>query len=134
MPYTATGIVREEARKIGKAHHAHDEFEKITPGYDVYLILEKCFHGGYTHANRYYVNETITDPVRCYDFKSSYPYVMLTEKYPMRRFKPYKKICTIDDLLKNTHKYAFITKLIMIKPRLKNEFEPMPVLQLHSIT
>ena len=134
MPYTATGIVREEARKIGKTYHAHDEFVKITPAYDVYLILEKCFHGGYTHANRYYVNETITDPVRCYDFKSSYPYVMLTEKYPMRRFKPYKKICTIDDLLKNTHKYAFITKLIMIKPRLKNEFEPMPVLQYSKLT
>ena len=129
MPYTATGIVREEARKIGKAFHAHDEFEKITPDFNVYLILEQCFHGGFTHANRYMINELITDQVRCYDFKSSYPYVMLTEKYPMRRFKPYKKLCTIEDLLKQSEKYGFITKLIMVKPRLKNEFEPMPVLQ-----
>ena len=129
MPYTATGIVREEARKIGKAYHAHDEFEKITPDFNVYLILEQCFHGGFTHANRYMINELITDQVRCYDFKSSYPYVMLTEKYPMRRFKPYKKLCTIEDLLKQSEKYGFITKLIMVKPRLKNEFEPMPVLQ-----
>ena len=129
MPYTATGIVREEARKIGKAYHAHDEFEKITPDFNVYLILEQCFHGGFTHANRYMINELITDPVRCYDFKSSYPYVMLTERYPMRRFKPYKKLCNIEDLLKQSDKYGFITKLIMVKPRLKNEFEPMPVLQ-----
>ena len=129
MPYTATGIVREEARKIGKAYHAHDEFEKITPDFNVYLLLEQCFHGGFTHANRYMINELITDQVRCYDFKSSYPYVMLTEKYPMRRFKPYKKLCTIEDLLKQSEKYGFITKLIMVKPRLKNEFEPMPVLQ-----
>ena len=129
MPYTATGIVREEARKIGKAYHAHDEFQKITPDFNVYLMLEQCFHGGFTHANRYMINELITDQVRCYDFKSSYPYVMLTERYPMRRFKPYKKLCTIEDLLKQSDKYGFITKLIMIKPRLKDEFNPMPVLQ-----
>lgn len=129
MPYTATGIVREEARKIGKVYHAHDEFQKITPDFNVYLMLEQCFHGGFTHANRYMINELITDPVRCYDFKSSYPYVMLTEKYPMRRFKPYKKLCTIEDLLKQSYKYGFITKLIMVKPRLKDELNPMPVLQ-----
>ena len=129
MPYTATGIVREEARKIGKQNHAHDEFYKITPDFNIYQILERCFHGGFTHANRYYVNEMVTDPVRCYDFTSSYPYVMLTEKYPMRRFKPYKHLCSIDDILKQSDKYGFLTKLIMIKPRLKDEFNPMPVLQ-----
>ena len=129
MPYTATGIVREEARKIGKEHRAHDEFVKITPDFKVYQILECCFHGGYTHANRYHINEKITDKVICYDFKSSYPYVMLTEKYPMRRFIQYKNVCKIEEILKNSDKYAFLTKLIMIKPRLKNPFEPMPVLQ-----
>lgn len=129
MPYTATGIVREEARKIGKQYHAHDEFYKITPDFDVYKILEQCFHGGFTHANRYIIGETITDPVRCYDFTSSYPFVMLTEKYPMRRFKLYKRVCSIDDILKQSDKYGFLTKLIMIKPRLKDEHNPMPVLQ-----
>lgn len=129
MPYTATGIVREEARKIGKQFHAHDEFYKITPDFNVYQILEQCFHGGFTHANRYIIGETITDPVRCYDFTSSYPYVMLSERYPMRRFKPYKRVCTIDDILKQSDKYGFLTKLIMIKPRLKDEHNPMPVLQ-----
>lgn len=129
MPYTATGIVREEARNIGKTHRAYDDFVKITPDFKVYQILEQCFHGGYTHANRYYINEKITGPVVCYDFTSSYPYVMLTEKYPMRRFIQYKKVCSIPELIRNSEKYAFITKLIMIKPRLKNSFEPMPVLQ-----
>lgn len=129
MPYTATGIVREEARKIGKQYHAHDEFYKITPDFDVYKILEQCFHGGFTHANRYIIGETITDPVRCYDYTSSYPFVMLSERYPMRRFKPYKRLCTIEDILKQADKYGFITKLIMVKPRLKDEHNPMPVLQ-----
>lgn len=129
MPWTATGIVREEARKIGKEHRAYDEFVKITPDFNIYKILEWCFHGGYTHANRYFINETITEPVICFDFTSSYPYVMLTEKYPMRRFLRYKSVCKPEELLRNSEKYAFITKLIMIKPRLKDPFEPMPILQ-----
>lgn len=133
MPYTATGIVREEARKIGKQFHAHDEFEKISPDFNVYKILEQCFHGGFTHANRYIINE-IQHDARCYDFTSSYPYVMLTERYPMRRFKKYRNVVQIDDLLKQSDKYAFICKLIMIKPRLKDELDPMPVLQYSKLT
>lgn len=133
MPYTATGIVREEARKIGKQFRAHEEFEKITPDFDVYLLMEQCFHGGFTHANRYVIGE-VKNGVKCYDFASSYPFVMLTEKYPMHRFKPYKRMCRPEDLIKNIDKYAFITKLIMIKPRLKDEHDPMPVLQYSKLT
>lgn len=133
MPYTATGIVREEARKIGKQFRAHEEFEKITPDFNVYLLMEQCFHGGFTHANRYIIGE-VKNGVKCYDFASSYPFVMLTEKYPMHRFKPYKRMCRPEDLIKNIDKYAFITKLIMIKPRLKDEHDPMPVLQYSKLT
>lgn len=133
MPYTATGIVREEARKIGKQFRAHEEFEKITPDFNVYLLMEQCFHGGFTHANRYIIGE-VKNEVKCYDFASSYPFVMLTEKYPMHRFKPYKRMCRPEDLIKNIDKYAFITKLIMIKPRLKDEHDPMPVLQYSKLT
>lgn len=134
MPYTATGIVREEARKIGKQYKAHDLFENISADFDTYLMLESCFHGGYTHANRYMIKQTITDTVVCYDFKSSYPFCMLTEKYPMRRFIKYKPIVSVEELISNSDRYAFITKLLMINPRLKNEFEPMPILQYSKCT
>lgn len=129
MPYTATGIVRDECRKIGKEHQAHEHFSKISDNFNVYKLLEQCFHGGYTHANRYMINETITDPVICRDFTSSYPYVMLTEKYPVTKFHQYKSMTSIDELIKNSDKYAFITKLVLIKPRLKNDLTIMPVLQ-----
>ena len=129
MPYTATGIVRDEARKIGKDHQAHDQFSKVSSNFTVYKLLEKCFHGGYTHANRYMISETITDPVICRDFTSSYPYVMLTERYPVTKFHQYKSMVSIDELIKNSDKYAFITKLVLVKPRLKNDLTIMPVLQ-----
>ena len=129
IPYTATGIVRDEARKIGKQNHAHELFKKISGSFEVYDMLTKCFHGGYTHANRYHINDKITDQVICRDFTSSYPYVMLTEKYPMTRFYMYKPKVSIDELIRNSEKYAFMTKLIMVNPHIKDNSVVMPVLQ-----
>ena len=36
---------------------------------------------------------------------------------------------SIDELIKNSDKYAFITKLVLVKPRLKDDLTIMPVLQ-----
>lgn len=126
MPYTATGIVREAAYKISKENHGFENFQKLTPDFDIYMILEQVFHGGYCHANRHIIDEILSNII-VFDFKSSYPFVMLTEKYPMTRFKPFK-YSSIDDLLQLSVKYAFITKLILVKPRLKKDVV-MPVLQ-----
>ena len=72
IPYTATGIVREGFLKEGKKHQAHELFKKISPDYEVYQILEKVFHGGFTHANRYMTDITIEGEIQAFDFSSSY--------------------------------------------------------------
>lgn len=59
MPYTATGIPREESRKIGKKNNAKDRFSRMAPSYEIQCILEKVFHGGFTHANRYFLGDII---------------------------------------------------------------------------
>lgn len=60
IPWTATGIPREECRKRGKQDNARDLFLKIAPqDIDLYTELEMAYHGGYTHANRYYVDEVM---------------------------------------------------------------------------
>lgn len=133
MPYTATGIVREEARKKGHDHYAHSFFEKTAPSFEVYKLLEMCFHGGYTHANRYTIGTVQRDLVECYDFKSSYPFVMLTEKYPLRGFRAYKK-CDMGEIISLSDKYGFITRLILVNPRLKSNDVVMPVLQVSKAT
>lgn len=129
MPYTATGIPREESRKIGEDNRAHDRFTRFAPTYDQYNKLLNIFHGGYTHGNRHLIDEVLHD-VECYDFASSYPYVMLSEKYPSEKFSPLSDK-PINFILKHSEKYAFMFKLILIKPRLKDYFIPMPSLQ-HS--
>lgn len=127
IPYTATGIPREQVYKLGKEHHAHDFFVKISPDYDFYCIQEQTFHGGYAHANRHLI-DLILEFVRCFDFTSSYPFCILTRKFPMSAFEPWHD-CHMDEILKNSENYAFIFKLILYKFKLKDPFESMPVLQ-----
>ena len=98
IPYTATGIVREGFLKEGRAHQAHLSFNQISPDFEVYHILEKVFHGGFTHANRYMLDTTIEGDIDAYDFASSYPYVMLAEKYPMEKFRSWND-CSIQDII-----------------------------------
>ena len=129
MPYTATGIPREEVRKIGKKHGARRSFLSMALDYDEYIKSTKVYHGGYTHANRYKIDEQITKvQTTCYDFSSSYPAVMLTEKYPMEHFMQYED-CSMIDIIKMSDNCAFMFKLIMVKPVLKDTHEPMPALQ-----
>lgn len=60
MPWTATGIPREECRKRGREVHARDIFEKQAPEtLELYQLMERVYHGGYTHANRYIVGRLI---------------------------------------------------------------------------
>lgn len=132
MPYTATGIVRETTYKIGNKNRAHEVFERISPPYQIYKLLELCFHGGYTHANRYLINEVIKGFIECYDFTSSYPYCMLAFKYPMGQFTKFRD-ASIDELVKLSDKYAFITKLILIDVEVKDNTVVMPVLQASKV-
>lgn len=127
MPYTATGIPREEVQKRGKEAHARDFFVRTVMDLPEYQTAELVYHGGYVHANRHEVG--FTNRAQCFDFASSYPYVLLSEKYPMERWtdldnKP------MSFILDNADEYAFMFKLIARDIRLKDPSWPMPVLQM----
>ena len=137
LPLTATGIVRNEAREEGRRYHAHDWAVKILPEtYDEIIIQEICYHGGYTHGNKYAMNvlfpsiyKTCHDFVKCKDFSSSYPFTQLVEKFPAERFwKPKRKIFTPDYILGSMEEFAFIFKIKMTNLELRNKRDPMPVI------
>ena len=132
MPYTATGIPREDVRKLGRPFRANQFFRRHVATFEQYLQLEHVYHGGYTHANR---NEVgfVQEKATCYDFASSYPAVLLTEKYPMGSFSPLKDK-KMDFILEQADQYAFMFKLCVIKPRLKSDLIPMPALQFSKCT
>lgn len=88
IPNTLTGRVRKELQaRVLKDYNYRSKVQKsINTDPHIYNLLIDCFAGGYTHANWLYVNEVIKN-VTSWDFTSSYPYVMLVEKYPSTVFK-----------------------------------------------
>lgn len=107
IPLTSTGYVRRECRKnMNKNLNNRKIFEKLALNQEVHDLLRDCLRGGNTASNRYHTN-VILDNVSSYDMTSAYPYVMLSEKYPMSKFIYYdlesfkeldyynKRYCTI---------------------------------------
>lgn len=144
MPYTATGIPREELRNRGKEFHAHDRYMKQAASFMQQGKLEQTYHGGYTHGNRHLLNRTINEElfsayeckrhmVEAYDLASSYPFALLSEKMPAEAFSKYDD-CVPEDILEMSSNYAFMFKLIMVKPRLKDDGIEMPCLQFSKCT
>lgn len=131
LPFTNTGIVRRRVRKQGRKCHAKQIFNKQLLTYPEYQILEKVFHGGFTHSNRSIIS-WIRAMVSCYDFKSSYPYCMLTGKFPNESFYHMDGVMHPDDIIRQSEDRAFIFRLIMVKPRLKDPRYPMPALQFYK--
>lgn len=110
IPMTNTGRVRKFVRdkcyytekklhkksSKGKYQRYKELMNELTLTTDEYLMLKRCFMGGFTHASMLYSGRLLTD-VASIDFTSSYPYVMLSEKFPMS--KPEKVTPTKDQFL-----------------------------------
>ena len=100
LPLTKTGEVRKYCRNMclyggGGTHKKsgrnflkyHYFIKNLTiQSINEYKQLKRAFAGGFTHANPLVVGKVQKD-VASYDFTSSYPAVMLSEKYPMTNEK-----------------------------------------------
>lgn len=133
VPITSTGYVRRECKNALKDRFL--DLRELKPGEKEYRLLRKAFRGGNTHANRYYVNQIVSD-VYSYDISSSYPTQQLTHPFPIR---PYKWL----DLSQRTPAKRFERVLTFIglgysvvgtyqfkNFRLKNHREPIPYISL----
>lgn len=100
IPYTQTGFVRRYTLDFVKTNRSYYTFKNrlkhTMPDPHIWEILEKCFAGGYTHANYWAVAVGLHTHVKSYDFTSSYPAVMARCKFPVGAWN---KIC------KNYKKY-----------------------------
>lgn len=88
IPLTQTGTVRLETKKrlINNPDYVKMVKKLVPKDADEYKILQDVFAGGYTHANRFYSGKAVYDYIEHYDFSSSYPTVMVSEKFPMGRW------------------------------------------------
>lgn len=86
IPLTNTGYVRQYCRKAcySRWKPYRKVMEELTIDTDEYRQLKRAFQGGFTHANAKYVGKILHN-VGSHDFTSSYPAVMVLEKFPMNR-------------------------------------------------
>ena len=110
IPLTKTGFVRRYCREeCFKDYNYKSIIRELVLTADEFLLCKSAFQGGYTHGNINNMDEVIND-VASYDIISSYPAVMVSEKYPMS--KPYHvKIKTYSELLYYCTNYCCIFKI-----------------------
>lgn len=108
IPLTSTGHVRRELKnKINKNWEYKNKVRcAINVDGHIYNLLVDAFAGGYTHANWIYANEILHN-ITSYDFTSSYPYVMVTHKFPSKEFKK----CNITKREQMLSSFAYILKV-----------------------
>lgn len=93
IPLTSTGYVRRYYLNKLQSGNFKKYKEKYKPvieiDYKTFKALEKAFAGGYTHAN--YINiGVIQELVKSIDFTSSYPFVIVSSKFPIKKFQHIK--------------------------------------------
>lgn len=134
IPMTNTGRVRNFVRDncyyTNKNHRKSSKskyikyrkiMDDLTIDKDTYIQLKRSFMGGFTHANANYSNKVLTD-VSSVDFTSSYPSVMISEQFPMSRFKPIE-IQSLSELKLYCSKYAMVFDAKFINIRAKISYE-----------
>lgn len=95
IPLTKTGYVRKYCRDscLYEGSHKHNTqkfltyrklMQSLTLTPDEYKQAKRAFMGGFTHASALH-SSRLEYKVGSIDFTSSYPYVMLSEKFPMSR-------------------------------------------------
>ena len=82
MPLTSTGYVRRDCKRAMQKDFPHKFLLDTLPDYATYELLEECFRGGDTHANRFYAGQIINNVVS-FDRASSYPDVIMNCLFPM---------------------------------------------------
>lgn len=122
IPLTNTGRVRNYCRNAcyngfeGKSKETKNAYKQLmqslTLEVEEYKLLKRCFMGGFTHTNFTYAGDTMKN-VSSFDFTSSYPYVMVSEKFPMGKgFR--RDVKTFDEYRKLEKNFLMIFDIEMI--------------------
>ena len=135
IPLTCTGYCRRFVRKKCLYGDVFKRWRKQFRNYhnfikglqirsiEEYKQLKRAFQGGFTHAAMAWSNLTINN-VDHLDFTSSYPYVLLSEKFPMTTFQDIDASKITKAQFKSylkTHACLFDCKIYDLKPKFEYE-------------
>lgn len=121
IPMTSTGHVRRELQDLVMKDYKYKNIvqDSVNTQPIIFNRLTEAFAGGYTHANYMYAAEVLKN-VDSYDETSAYPYVMVTEKFPMTKFRK----CEIKNISQMSKSFAYLirVKFFNIKSKYFNNF------------
>lgn len=125
IPLTNTGYVREYCRKACFARYKRYKglMSELCLDPDEYSQLKRAFAGGFTHANVAYHGK-VMENVASFDFTSSYPYVMLSEKFPMGNSTLVNSIASDEELRSYLTNYCCLMDITYhnIAPKVFNDY------------
>lgn len=127
IPLTNTGYVRDKCRKAClKDEKNYFRYRRLmnnlTIDPDEYQQLKRGFKGGFTHANAHFVGQILTS-ISSHDLRSSYPTVMLLEKFPMSKAVKVSEQIPYDELKDMMAVYCCLFELEIwhVSPRLHQD-------------
>lgn len=100
IPMTNTGYVRRFMRDKCTAQgnkNYRETMSRLTLDEPLYITAKEVFRGGDTHANPFYVGQTLEN-VCSFDLTSAYPGAMVLRKFPMSTPEIDEHICSEADL------------------------------------
>lgn len=135
IPLTATGYVRRYYLNKLQKNNFQEYKKKYNPvirlDYKTFKALEKAFAGGYTHAN--YINVgVIQEKVKSIDFTSSYPFVIISQKFPVKKFQ-HIKIQEKSQFEKYVQEKACVFEIIFEKIEAKSSITTISVSKCSSL-
>ena len=140
IPYTSTGYARQLCRKycFGETKKSrklyHDFMNRFTLELEEYNWLKEAFQGGFTHANHNKARRLLEN-VASMDFTSSYPAVLVSEKFPMSKGVKIQ-VKSKEDFEKyvNDEKYCCVFPITIYNIESKADFEhPISVSKCYGI-
>ena len=124
IPLTQTGTVRRVVKDKLTADPKYVKYIKRMIPHDAkeYKLLMDVFAGGFTHANRFYSGRPVKGYIEHYDFASSYPSVMVCEKYPSTVWVIDPKLSLPTDEEMEENAYILILKFTNLECRTFNTY------------
>lgn len=120
IPLTSTGYVRRESRERMKSNPSnHNLMKRIRLTPETYQLCQEAFRGGDTSANGIWANQVL-DGIESYDMQSSYPAIMVSEKFPMSPFKRLESL-TRERFYSYLNKYACLIRVVLTNVQLKDK-------------
>lgn len=136
VPFTKTGYIRRTLRASCNSDRTYRKkyFENTRLNSRLYQSMRDAYSGGYTHNNRYHIDEVIEATIGHRDFKSHYPTQMAVNDFPLGVPQMVYDVDMTDDyldipdILDMSPEFSTLTEIVIYEARLRTHEITMPFL------